>query len=177
MKESKIPEEIKLAMITFIIICINAIIIVIMSLWVKNKYIENGIIQTLIIGIEAISIGIVILITTNKIRKKEHTKCLEKCKGVMIDNKLKMNESKTGWSRYPTIEYKINEKTYQISSTVGYGGILSLFLKQKKKTVYYNKENPKEAYVKNYVPEIISTIFIIAGVLAIFIVLLLLLKI
>lgn len=177
MKESKISEEFKLLIITFIIICINAIIIVIISLCIKNKYTENGIIQTLIIGLEAIAIGIVILITTNKIRKKEHGKCLEKCKGIMIDNKLKMNESKTGWSRYPTIEYKINEKTYQISSTVGYGGILSLFLKQKKKTVYYNKENPKEAYVKNYVPEIISTIFIIAGVLAIFIVLLLLLKI
>lgn len=168
MKESKIPEEIKLAIITFIIICINAIIIVLISLCIKNKYVENGIIQTLIIGIEAISIGIVILITTNKIRKKEYGKCLEKCKGIMIDNKLKMNESKTGWSRYPTIEYKINEKVYQIPSTVGYGGILSLFLKQKKVTVYYNKENPKEAYVKNYVPEIISTIFIIAGVLAIF---------
>ena len=168
MKESKIPEEIKLAIITFIIICINAIIIVLISLCIKNKYIENGIIQTLITGLEAIAIGIVILITTNKIRKKEYGKCLEKCKGIMIDNKLKMNESKTGWSRYPTIEYKINEKVYQIPSTVGYGGILSLFLKQKKVTVYYNKENPKEAYVKNYVPEIISTIFIIAGVLAIF---------
>ena len=49
MKESKIPEEIKLAMITFIIICINAIIIVIMSLWVKNKYVENGIMYQILL--------------------------------------------------------------------------------------------------------------------------------
>ena len=78
MKESKIPEEIKLAIITFIIICINAIIIVLISLCIKNKYTENGIIQTLITGLEAIAIGIVILITTNKIRKKRTHKMFRK---------------------------------------------------------------------------------------------------
>lgn len=169
MKENKISQEFKLAIITFLIICINAIIIVVISLCIKSKCIENGIIQSLIIGIEAIIAGIVILITANKIRKKEHANCLEKCKGIIIDNKLKMNESKTGWSRYPTIKYKVNEKLFQISSTIGYGGVLSLFLKQKKITVYYNKENPEEAYVKTFIPEIVSAMFIIFGVIAIFI--------
>lgn len=105
-----------------------------------------------------------ILITERRIIKKEHPKCLEKCKGTIIDSKFELNEAKT-WAKYPTVKYEVNKKTYQIKSSVGINGILSSCIK--KVTVYYNKENPSDAYTKNIIPELVASMFIITGIIVI----------
>ena len=69
-KEQTIKPEFILLIIVFIAICINAVIIVILSLCVKGPLIEKGIIQMLILGIEAVVAGIVIIITEKRIIKK-----------------------------------------------------------------------------------------------------------
>ena len=83
----------------------------------------------LILGIEAVVAGIVILITEKKNYKKEHPKCLEKCKGIIIDSQFELNEAKT-WAKYPTVKYEVDKKTYQIKSSVGINGILSSCIKR-----------------------------------------------
>ena len=70
-KEQTIKPEFILPIIVFIAICINAVIIVILSLCVKGPLIEKGIIQSLILSTEVVIVGIVILITEKRIIKKE----------------------------------------------------------------------------------------------------------
>ena len=163
-KEQTIKPEFILLIIVFIAICINAVIIVILSLCVKGQLIEKGIIQSLILSTEVVIVGIVILITEKRIIKKEHPKCLEKCKGIIIDSQFELNEAKT-WAKYPTVKYEVDKKTYQIKSSVGINGILSSCIK--KVTVYYNKENPSDAYTKNIIPELVASMFIITGIIVI----------
>ena len=163
-KEQTIQQEFILPIIVFIIICINAVIIVTISLCVKGPLIEKGIIQSLIAGTEVVIVGIVILITEKRIIKKEHPKCLEKCTGIIVDSQFELNESRS-WAKYPTVKYEVDKKIYQIKSSIGINGILRSCIK--KMTVYYNKENPSDAYTKNIVPELVASMFIITGIIVI----------
>ena len=161
-KEQTIKKEFILPIIIFIAICINAVIIVILSLCVKGPLVEKGVIQSLIIGIEAVIVGITMIIIEKRIIKKEHPKCLEKCTGIIMDARFELNEAKD-WIKYPKVKYEVDKKIYQIKSSVGINGILSCFIK--KMTVYYNKENPRDAYTKNIIPELVANMFIIIGII------------
>lgn len=168
MKRGKqtIQKEYILLIIVFILICINAIIITILSLCVKGKYIENGTIQSIILGIEAIIIGISLFIAEKRIIKKEYPGCKEKCKGIVNKNVMHLDQG-TNWSKHPVISYEVNNKKYQLTSSTGCNGLLSFLPLATKKTIYYNKENPQEAYVKNFVTKITALLFVVIGVVVV----------
>ena len=79
-----------------------------------------------------------------------------------MDARFELNEAKD-WIKYPKVKYEVDKKIYQIKSSVGINGILSCFIK--KMTVYYNKENPRDAYTKNIIPELVANMFIIIGII------------
>ncbi len=162
MKELKnIKKEFIIPIIIFGIVCINAIIIIIMCLVFES----DGTAPSVIIGLEVIVIGLVEIIVDKRLTKKEYPNCLTKTKGTIISDSMQLNES-AEWSRYPIVKYVVNNKEYMVKSSTGTGGIMSFFLKNKKKTVYYNKNNPSEAYTKNYIAIIVGSMFIICGILA-----------
>ena len=165
MKELKnINKEFIIPIVIFVIICINALIIIIMCLVFES----DGTVPSIIMGLEAIVIGLVVIIVDKRLTKKKYPDCFLKTEGVIVSNPLQLNES-AKWSKYSTIKYVVNDKEYMIKSSTGSGGIMSFFLKNKKKTVYYNKNNPSEAYTKNYISIIVGLMFIVGGILALFV--------
>ena len=162
MKELKnINKEFIILIIIFGIICINALIIIIMCLVFES----DGSVPSIIMGLEAIIIGLVVIIVDRRLTKKKYPDCFLKTKGRIVSNPLQLNES-AKWSKYPIIKYVVNDKEYMVKSSIGSGGIMSFVLKNRKKTVYYNKNNPSDAYTKNYISIIVGLMFMLGGILA-----------
>ena len=90
-------------------------------------------------------VSIFIFMKFSNIKKK--SKGYKKVKGKCVDYGKAFKSMSVGdvgqWWKYPIVVYEVDNRLYQITSNVAYG--LGVPLKNRKFTVFYNPNNPKDA--------------------------------
>lgn len=155
-------KEAKLFVICLFIIFLNFPIVLLLYFFAPNMMEK---IFLILVPLESILMGIALIKMGYDFNKNEIKEC-EVCVGTI--KKFQFILVNDSWIKAPIIQYIVKNKEYLKPANMGYKGIMNNFLINKKVKVYYDKNNPDKMYVKNPVIMVVGFLFIIIGIITLF---------